>query len=183
MSRELDAKTSAKKVDLDALYAEANQWASAGEDIREKIEGLIQNLQNDELFELSLQISKKEKFRQKEEGEVFNMNLSITFVDLFVKMSRLNRELDDEMSSFRIEPPLAAEFLVSLFSKKRYRDSLLEALSEDFDRDLAAGVSLRRACLRYWAAALNSIGPQALAAAKRIGIVGLVFDYARRWMG
>jgi hypothetical protein len=81
------------------------------------------------------------------------------------------------------EPPREAEFLVGLFAKKRYRNAILRDLAEDFDRDLASGMSLDHAKRRYWAAALNSLGPQALAAIKRIGIVGFVFDYARRWMG
>ncbi len=81
------------------------------------------------------------------------------------------------------EPPRLAEFLVGLFVKKRHRNDILGGLAEDFNNDLAAGMSLRRAKRRYWAAALNSIGPQALAALKRIGFVGVVFDYARRWMG
>ena len=76
-----------------------------------------------------------------------------------------------------------AEFLVGLLAKKRYRNAILRDLAEDFDSDLASGMSLRRARRRYWAAALNSIVPQAVAAIKRIGLVGLVFDYARRWMG
>lgn len=81
------------------------------------------------------------------------------------------------------EPPWLAESLVGLFAKKRYRNAILRDLAEDFDCDLASGMSLRRARRRYRAAALNSIGPQALAAIKRFGLVGLVFDYARRWMG
>jgi hypothetical protein len=48
---------------------------------------------------------------------------------------------------------------------------------------LTAGMSVSHAKRRYWSAALNSIGPQALAAVKRIGLVGVLFDYARRWMG
>jgi hypothetical protein len=83
----------------------------------------------------------------------------------------------------KAEPPMNAEFLVGLFTKRGYREALLQALGEDFDRNLAAGMSTRRARLRYWAAALSSIVPQLLAAIKRIGLVGLVFDYARRWMG
>lgn len=81
------------------------------------------------------------------------------------------------------EPPRMAEFLLGLLAKKRYRNAILRDLADDFDCDLTAGMSLHRAKRRYWAAALNSIGPQALAAIKRIGIVGLVFDHARRWMG
>ncbi|MGA8171689.1 MAG: hypothetical protein WB816_12785 [Methylocystis sp.] len=85
--------------------------------------------------------------------------------------------------SRKIEPPLRAEFLVGLFTKERYRTALLQSLEEDFERDLATGISVSRAGQRYWAAALSSIIPQALAAIKRIGVVGVVFDYARRWMG
>ena len=67
--------------------------------------------------------------------------------------------------------------------KKRYRNALLLDLAEGFDGDIASGMSLDRVQRRYWAAALNSVGPQALAAVKRLGLVGLIFDYARRWMG
>jgi hypothetical protein len=81
------------------------------------------------------------------------------------------------------EPPRLAEFLVGLLAKKRYRNSILRDLAEDFDSNLVSGMSLDRANRCYWAAAINSIVPQALAALKRIGVLGLVFDYARRWMG
>jgi hypothetical protein len=109
--------------------------------------------------------------------------LSLLFSHLLLAIqSRLNG-LQDRQSQQPSEPPRLAEFLVGLFAKKRYRNAILRDLAEDFDSDLAAGMSLRRAKRRYWAAALNSIGPQALAAIKRMGVVGLVFDYARRWMG
>jgi hypothetical protein len=72
------------------------------------------------------------------------------------------------------------EFLVGLFAKKRYRNSILCDLAESFDRDLSAGMSARRAKRRYWAAALNSIGPQALAAVKRLGVWSLLIEAARR---
>jgi hypothetical protein len=80
----------------------------------------------------------------------------------------------------KVEPPIIAEFLVGLCAKHRYRNGLLQSLEDDFERDLAAGTTVRRARSKYWAAALNSIGPQLLAAAKRIGIIGLIADYARR---
>lgn len=76
--------------------------------------------------------------------------------------------------------PKFAEFLVGAVAKKRYRNSLLQSLDEDFRNDRAAGMSVRRARLRYWAASLNSIGPQLWAASKRIGLFGLLADYARR---
>jgi hypothetical protein len=94
-----------------------------------------------------------------------------------------NRSFQDSQRGEPNEPPRLAEFLVGLLSKKRYRNAILRDLAEDFDSNLASGMSLDRAKRRYWAAALNSIVPQALAAIKRLGIVGLVFDYARRWMG
>jgi hypothetical protein len=78
-------------------------------------------------------------------------------------------------------PPIVAEFLVGLFAKSpRHRNGLLQNLEEEFDSNLANGATVRRARRKYWAAALNSIGPQLLAAAKRIGIIGLIADYARR---
>jgi hypothetical protein len=80
----------------------------------------------------------------------------------------------------KAEPPIIAEFLVGLCAKDRYRNGLLQNLEDDFDRSLAAGTTVRRARRKYWAAALNSIGPQLLAAAKRVGIIGLIADYARR---
>lgn len=80
-------------------------------------------------------------------------------------------------------PPGLAEFFVGLLSKKRYRNGLLQSLDEDFQNDLSAGVSLRRAQLRYWAAALNSTGPQLWAAVRRIGLIGIVADYIRAKLG
>jgi hypothetical protein len=41
-------------------------------------------------------------------------------------------------------------------------------------------MTVARARLRYWGSALHSITPQLLALAKRIGIFGLIADYARR---
>jgi hypothetical protein len=83
-------------------------------------------------------------------------------------------------ASPRTEPPQVAELLVSWCIKKRYRGALLDDLDEVFQRDLTKGMTVARARLRYWGAALHSITPQLLAAAKRIGIFGLITDYARR---
>jgi hypothetical protein len=80
----------------------------------------------------------------------------------------------------KAEPPILAEFLVGLCAKRRYRTGLLQNLEEDFESNLADGATVRRARRSYWAAALNSIGPQLLASAKRVGIIGLIADYARR---
>jgi hypothetical protein len=79
----------------------------------------------------------------------------------------------------RREPPRAAELLVSSCTKNRYREALLNDLDEVFQRDLAS-MTVARARLRYWGGALHSIGPQLWALAKRIGIFGLIADYARR---
>lgn len=81
------------------------------------------------------------------------------------------------------DPPRLAEFFVGLLAKTHYRASLLQCLEEDFRNDLAADISLRRAKRRYWAAALNSIGPQFWAAIKRIGVIGVVADYVRGKLG
>jgi hypothetical protein len=80
----------------------------------------------------------------------------------------------------KAEPPIIPEFLVVLCVNRRYRNGLLQNLEEDFESDLAAGASVKRARRKYWAAALNSIGPRLWAVAKRIGIIGLIADYARR---
>jgi len=85
--------------------------------------------------------------------------------------------------SLRTEPPRVAELLVSWVSwctKKRYRAALRDDLDEVFQRDLSKGMTVARAGLRYWSSALGSITPQLLALAKRIGIFGLIADYARR---
>jgi hypothetical protein len=79
-----------------------------------------------------------------------------------------------------IEPPFVAEFLVGLCVKKRYRKALRDDLDEVFQRDLSNGMTVGRARLRYWAAALNSIAPQLWSAAKRVGFLGILADYARR---
>jgi hypothetical protein len=80
----------------------------------------------------------------------------------------------------RTEPPGVAEFLVGWCIKKRYRKALFDDLDEVFQCDLSKGMTVARARLRYWGSALHSIAPQLLALAKRIGIVGLIADYARR---
>lgn len=86
-------------------------------------------------------------------------------------------------SEYEIEPPRLAEFLVGLFAKKRYRNGLLQNLDEEFRDKLAAGISPRRAQMLYWAAAINSIGPQLWAAIKRVGVIGMVADYIRGRLG
>jgi hypothetical protein len=80
----------------------------------------------------------------------------------------------------KVEPPIIAEFLVGLCVNRRHRNGVLQNLEEDFEHDLAAGVSVRRARRKYWAATLNSIGPRLWALAKRVGIIGLIADYGRR---
>lgn len=80
----------------------------------------------------------------------------------------------------RTEPPRIAELLVSWCTKKGYREALRDDLDEVFQRDLSNGLTVARARLRYWGGALHSITPQLLAGAKRIGIIGVIADYARR---
>lgn len=94
------------------------------------------------------------------------------FISLHTKVSR-----SDTPSK---EPPAIAESLVGLCTKKRYREALLDDLDEVFQRDISSGVAVGRARRRYWAAALNSIAPQLWSAAKRVGFLGILADYARR---
>lgn len=81
------------------------------------------------------------------------------------------------------EPPRLAEFIAGLFAKECYKDYLSQCLEECFERDVKSGMSERRARLRYWAAALRSVVPMAVAALKRIGVLGLIIDAARRMIG
>lgn len=94
--------------------------------------------------------------------------------------SRLRSASEYYNSAERNEPPRAAEMIVGALTKKRYRGALLADLDEEFHRGLSSGMSVKRARMRYWAAALNSIGPQLWAAARRIGLLGILADYARR---
>ncbi|MGD9657198.1 MAG: hypothetical protein AB7U61_06095 [Methylocystis sp.] len=73
--------------------------------------------------------------------------------------------------------------MIGLLSKRRYRSGLLYSLNEDFQNDLADGISLSRAKHRYWAAALNSVAPQIWAAIKRFGVIGILADYVRGKLG
>jgi hypothetical protein len=82
----------------------------------------------------------------------------------------------------QVEPPIFAELLVAMFAKRRYRAAILQDLAEDFERDIGSGMSIGRARARYIGAVFNSIGPQALAAIKRLGVIGIIYDYARRWI-
>lgn len=81
------------------------------------------------------------------------------------------------------DPPSLAEWLVACFTKRHLREGLLQCLDEDFRTDLAAGISIRRAKIRYWGAALNCIGPQLWAAVKRIGLIGVIANYVRGKFG
>ncbi len=78
------------------------------------------------------------------------------------------------------DPPRLAEFILGACTKKRYRQALLDDLDEVFHRDLSAGMSISRARLRYWGGALNSVIPQLWSLTKRIGLFGIIADYARR---
>ena len=81
------------------------------------------------------------------------------FAKVFWHYDILVPQAQDAQDQEQNEPPRTAEFLVGLFAKKRYRNAILRDLAEDFDSDIASGMSLDRAKRRYWAAALNSIGP------------------------
>ncbi len=80
----------------------------------------------------------------------------------------------------RSEPPAFAEIIIGLIMDREPADALLGDLEEDFQADLNAGVSEKRAAWRYTVAAIRAVFPLILAAAKRVGLLGLVADYARR---
>lgn len=116
-------------------------------------------------------------------GEALRRALSPVIAGIDHRYFRLLQKGTSVDAGQSVEPPRWAEFLVCLTAKKRHRAGLLHCLDEDFQNDLAAGISLRRANRRYWSAALNSIGPQLWAAIKRIGVIGIVADYVRGKLG
>lgn len=85
-----------------------------------------------------------------------------------------------EAKSLSQEPPRIAEILTILAADPRHREALLQSLDELFDRDMSAGMSLRRARLRYVARALASVGGRLWSAAKGIGVFGLLAELFRR---
>ena len=79
------------------------------------------------------------------------------------------------------EPPRFAEGLVVFAAEPRYRETLLSNLDERFDEDLASGKSLARAKFLYTCRALRSVAGRLWTLAKRIGIVGLIIAFFRRF--
>lgn len=96
--------------------------------------------------------------------------------------STKNLEAPAAMDLPRVELPCFAEFIAGLLTKKRYREALLQSLEEDFNRDVSAGMSVRRAKLRYWASALHCALDQIWPALKRVAIA-FFFEAARRLIG
>jgi len=78
------------------------------------------------------------------------------------------------------EPPLLAESLLCIFARAKDIDALMDYFEELFERDCAAGMSRRRANVRYWSKVIRSIGPQILQAARRLGWLGLIMAAFRR---
>ena len=81
--------------------------------------------------------------------------------------------------SFDQGPPRLAEFFVALFLSKKKRDAVLGDLEERFDKN-CEDFGLRRARVRYWAEALNSLGPLFWSAFKKLGFGALLFAWLRR---
>jgi hypothetical protein len=92
------------------------------------------------------------------------------------------KAIEKKASPKTVDPPRIAETLVSVCLPKRRRDAILGDLDEDFQNRLASGMTLARARRLYWGDALHSIGPLLLAMAKRIGLIGVLADYARRFL-
>jgi hypothetical protein len=73
----------------------------------------------------------------------------------------------------RIQPPLAAEFILGLCARNQDRESILGDAEEKFQEHVTL-FGQRRAGRLYWIQALGSTGPLCLAALKRLGVIGLV---------
>jgi len=112
---------------------------------------------------------------------VNDLGESVTFGEVDLQPEQVPEPPRVDLNVQVPEPPRAAEFLVGLFAKKRYRNGLLQNLEEDFNNDIVSGMSIWRARWRYRSAALNSIGPQFWMFVKRIGLVTAAFaEFARR---
>jgi hypothetical protein len=114
---------------------------------------------------------------------LYTFLLTARNVWLFSREASLAQSATFQLERGPAEPPHLVEFLVGLFAKKRYRESLLQCLDQDFQKDINNGMSLRRAEWRYRAAAARSIFPQVCAAIKRIGVIGMLADYVRGKLG
>jgi hypothetical protein len=83
-----------------------------------------------------------------------------------------------------LEPPGLAESLLIIFARRTTRTKDIDALAGDFEerfkRD-CAGMSRRRAVRRYWAHVVYTIGPQMCQALRRLGWLGLIAAFLRRW--
>ena len=70
--------------------------------------------------------------------------------------------------------PILAESILCIFARSKDIDALMGDFEELFARDVATGMSSRRAVVRYWARVLRSIGPQIWQAIKRVSWLGLL---------
>jgi hypothetical protein len=78
-------------------------------------------------------------------------------------------------------PPRAAEFFVALLAG-RHRDAILGDMNEQFLRSRTRfGIS--RARLIYWVDTARNVGPMLLEKAKKWGVIALLADAARRYLG
>jgi AAA domain len=82
----------------------------------------------------------------------------------------------------RTVPPPVAECLMALLAPKRKAESILGDLEERFQRDYQK-LGKTRANSLYWARTIASIAPLVWSLLKRIGVVALLIDVGRRWLG
>jgi hypothetical protein len=84
-----------------------------------------------------------------------------------------------------LEPPGLAESLLIIFARRTTRtkdiDALVGDFAERFERDCASGMSRPRAVRLYWAHVVSSIWPQIWQAIQRVGWLGLIAEFLRRW--
>jgi len=100
-------------------------------------------------------------------------------MELVDALRKANNALDESSGNERREPPWMAEFLCA-FARAKDIDALMGDFAELFARDCLAGMSQRRAVVRYWVRVLHSIGPQMSQAIRRVGVLGLLAAALRR---
>ena len=108
-----------------------------------------------------------------------NRKLNNTIAEIGDRARKLNNALDEIDRNKRREPPWLAEFLC-VFARVKDIDALMGDFEELFARDCAAGLSPRRAAVRYWVRVLRSIKPQMLQYIGRVGVLGLLAAVLKR---
>jgi hypothetical protein len=89
---------------------------------------------------------------------------------------------DTLVSSQTEKPPKMAEALFAIFSSKKSADAQLGDLQEMFEKD-SDRFGVQRARRFYWIRVFKSIMPALVLKLRKIGVFGIIVDYARTKLG